>query len=106
MLNFVQLKRDPSDAEFAAFMKQIDVNEDGKVTLEEYVKWLHGDDWLVDGVPVCTLVQPHLLTFILGCRVGHSSTERCAKNAHIHGSTPMRMQSQGQGLPVLSARKT
>merc|ERR1712166_606851 len=46
-----QLKRDPSDAEFAAFMKQIDVNEDGKVTLEEYVKWLHGDNWHVDGVP-------------------------------------------------------
>ena len=85
MLDFLQLKRDPLDAEFEAFMKQIDVNEDGKVTLEEYVKWLHGDNWHVDGVPVRTLVQPHLLTFILGFRVGRNSTERCALHAYIHG---------------------
>ena len=37
-------------------MKQIDLDVDGKVTLEEYVRWLHGDDWNVDGVPVCAPV--------------------------------------------------
>ena len=37
----VQLGRDPSDQEFQAFIAQIDLNSDGKVTLEEYAKWLH-----------------------------------------------------------------
>ena len=63
-----QLKRTASDQEVEAFMKQIDLDDNGKVTLEEYIRWVHGDDWNVDGVPVRSLIQPSLVVNILGCQ--------------------------------------
>lgn len=63
-----QLKRTASDQEVEAFMKQIDLDDNDKVTLEEYIRWVHGDDWNVDGVPVRSLIQPSLVVNNLGCQ--------------------------------------
>merc|ERR1712195_379314 len=90
-----QLKRDPSDAEFAAFMKQIDVNEDGKVTLEEYVKWLHGDNWHVDAGPGTAQPNgvPQMLTFMAQIRCGYEP-----RGTHVENVLMSKMRSSRKPL--------
>ena len=78
-----QLKREPSEREFDAFMKHNVLNGSGKMTLEDYLGWLHGDGWCADGVPARALAQPHLLTLFLVCRI----RERSIESVRTRGST-------------------
>ena len=39
-----QLNRELSEREFDAFMRHNDLNGDGKMTLEDYLRWLNGDN--------------------------------------------------------------
>merc|ERR1711998_545948 len=44
-----QLGRQPTDKEIKAMMKEFDLNSDGKITWEEYMKAINGANWTVDG---------------------------------------------------------
>lgn len=41
----LQLGRDPTDSEVEAMMKEFDINKDGKISFDEYVTGICGDDW-------------------------------------------------------------
>jgi len=44
-----QLGETPCDDAMQGFMAQIDLNHDNKISIEEYITWLHGPGWTVEG---------------------------------------------------------
>ena len=44
-----QLERKPTKSEIQSYMRENDINEDGKVSLVEYITSIFGEDWRIDG---------------------------------------------------------
>jgi len=44
-----QLGETPCEDAMQGFMAQIDLNHDNKISIEEYITWLHGPGWTVEG---------------------------------------------------------
>ena len=44
-----QLEREPTESEVQAYMRENDINKDGKISLVEYIGSIYGKDWRIDG---------------------------------------------------------